>query len=136
MKSVWVFVAEIYDHFGVFKFSLGVLSVFFLFFDIWQLFTSANEILAVVSVMCLMITVAGHMGLLGTESQVYYLVYLVPCFLLVFGSIKGIELLGLRSGDFELSALATVMSALVPVLGAAFIASIIGVKRVIFDLLK
>ncbi|MGB9090347.1 MAG: hypothetical protein WCC29_12265 [Pseudomonas farsensis] len=132
MKSVWGFVAKMCDDFGVFKFSLAVLSVFFLFFDVWQLFTSANEILAVVSVMCLMITVAGHMGLLGTESQAYYLVYLVPCFLLGLGLINGIESLGLRSGDFELSALATVMSALVPVLGATCIASIICVKRVIF----
>ena len=132
MKSVWGFVAKVYDNCGVFKFSLAVLSVYFLFFDVWQLFTSANEILAVVSVMCLMITVAGHMGLLGTGCQAYYLVYLVPCFLLGLGSINGIELLGLRSGDFELSALATVMSALVPVLGATFIASIICVKRVFF----
>ncbi|MNG13216.1 hypothetical protein D3C84_968810 [compost metagenome] len=117
----------------MYKFSLFVLSAFFFSFDVWQLCTSSNALLAIVAGMCLLVSVLGHAGILGINAVIYGLVALAPIFLLTVGIIPGVERVLGAAGDFQMSALATAMSAVIPTVGAALTASVIWLKRQIFN---
>lgn len=132
MKGFFELVSDLFDYVGEFKISIIVLSVLCLIFDVWQLFTSPNEVLTIIACMCLAVSIAGHAEVIRLSGILYGLILLVTPALLIMGVVLRIYP-GLGSaGDFELSALATTISTFLPFVGAAFVAGVIKLKRVIF----
>ena len=98
-------------------FSICMLSFFAFFFDLYQLIFSPNKFLSVVSIACLFIGLAATFKWATQEFSLYFLVYLIPLTLYAFSMIPNGELIGINSGDFILSAWATVVSTLLPPVG-------------------
>lgn len=133
MERVVGFISEALDAYGVYTISFFVLSAFFLGFDIWQFFTSSYEWLAIVAGVCVLVSFLGHAGAMSLNATMYWLVCLTAAFLLALGIVPGAEKLWKAIGDFQISVLATVMSAVIPTVGAAFTAGVIWLKREIFN---
>ncbi len=129
MKDFLKFISGVIDDLGVYKASVIGLSAIFFIFDIYQLLTSPNEILAMVACICLGASILGHAGVLNIGALIYGLVYLVPAFLLTMGSVLDIYPRMGDSGDFKLAALATALSAAVPPVGAGLIWVVLYIKR-------
>jgi hypothetical protein len=98
-------------------FSICTLSFFAFCFDVYQIFVSPNKFLAVVSIACLFVGLAATFKWATQEFSWYFLIYLVPLTLYAFSMIPNGELIGIDSGDFILSAWATVGSTLLPPVG-------------------
>jgi hypothetical protein len=98
-------------------FSICTLSFFAFCFDIYLLIFSTNTFLAAISLVCLFVGLAATFKWATQEFTLYFLVYLIPMFLYVLSQIPNGELIGINSGDFILSAWATVGSTLLPPIG-------------------
>lgn len=98
-------------------FSVGLYTIFCFMFDIYQIFASDNKFLAFISLVCLVVGFASCIKWATEGFTVYFLVYLIPGFLLALSMIPNGELVGIDSGTFILSAYATVGSALLPPIG-------------------
>ena len=128
----WLYFRSFGCPWGVHNFVLRVVGIF-LGFDIWQFFTSSYEWLAIVAGICVLVSFLGHAGVMSLNATMYWLVCLTAAFLLALGIVPGAEKLWKAIGDFQISVLATVMSAVIPTVGAAFTAGVIWLKREIFN---
>lgn len=96
------------------KATLLIYSLIALLFDLYLLAVSENTFLSVVSICCLLIGYLSVIKCIDDGLNFYFLIYLVPGFLMALGAIPNGEALGINSGGFFLSAYATAGSALIP----------------------
>ncbi|WP_143479611.1 hypothetical protein [Aquipseudomonas alcaligenes] len=103
---------------------LGLTAICFAF-DLYQLFTSANQFLALLAVVSLTLGLVAFLKIINEYLALYILAYLIPIFCLVLSIIPEAQSIGINPADFELNAYATAGSALIPPIGTFIIVPLV-----------
>ncbi|ENQ1033434.1 hypothetical protein ACENF1_004573 [Vibrio parahaemolyticus] len=103
---------------NLWTFSVATLTGYAFLFDLYLLICSSNKFLALVSIFCLIVGLAGAFKWQKEGFNYYILVYLIPLALHLLSGIPNAEALGIDRTEFIISAWATVFSALLPILGS------------------
>jgi hypothetical protein len=112
-------ISSILAPFSRWQIALFASSLAALVVDIYLLFNSSDTWMLIISFICIVLGT-----LLGTINKLFYLVYLFPLALRVFGIIGLLPqggALGINSGDLFLTANMMVVTALMPLTGAVLI---------------
>ena len=103
---------------------LGLTAICFAF-DLYQLFASANQFLALSSIVSLTLGLGAFLKIINEYLVLYILAYLIPAFCLALSIIPGGQSIGINPADFELNAYATAGSALMPPIGMLIIVPLV-----------